>query len=429
MSEQLKPGYKQTEVGVIPEDWVIHRIGDSMRLINGRAFKPNDWKQSGLPIIRIQNLNDPESSFNYCSDPVEDKHLITAGDLLFAWSGTTGTSFGARIWNGPTGVLNQHIFKVLPDQKKLTLNYTFLVLQKVQESIEKQAHGFKASFVHVKKSDLVGVELPFPPTIAEQEAIAEALSDADALIASLEQLIAKKRSLKQGAMQVLLTGQQRLPGFEVKPGYQQTEVGVIPVDWTVFSLGELGNFKNGINKNSDAFGHGHPFVNLMDVFGVSSIKSSEALGLVNTNNVEQQTYDLKKGDALFIRSSVKPSGVGLTALVENDLSKTVYSGFLIRFRDKGNFADSFKKFCFYEEGFRQRIIGASSVSANTNINQDNLKKLPIAIPPTKVEQEAIATILSDMDTEISTLEAKLCKARQLKQGMMQELLTGRIRLV
>lgn len=115
MSE-IPDGYKQTEVGVIPEDWGTHTIGSSMRLINGRAFKPEDWEDRGLPIIRIQNLNDADSVFNYFYGPVEERHRVEPGDLLFAWSGTTGTSFGARIWNGPIGVLNQHIFKVLPDE-------------------------------------------------------------------------------------------------------------------------------------------------------------------------------------------------------------------------------------------------------------------------------------------------------------------------
>lgn len=425
----LKKGYKQTEVGVIPEDWVISTIGDSMRLINGRAFKPDDWREHGLPIIRIQNLNNSESAFNYWPGVVDDKNLIEVGDLLFAWSGTTGTSFGARVWGGPTGVLNQHIFKVKPDSKKLTMSYAHLVLLKVQVQIEKQAHGFKASFVHVKKSDLVGIQLPLPSTKAEQEAIAEALFDADALIESIEQLIAKKRQIKQGAMQELLTGKRRLPGFQVKPGYKQTETGVIPEDWNLLQLCEIGKFKNGINKGSEAFGHGSPFVNLMDVFGVSSIAAINSLGLVDTNTAEQQTYDIRKGDVIFIRSSVKPSGVGLTAVVEKDLPLTVYSGFLIRFRDGGTLNIGFKRYCFYEEGFRAQVISASSVSANTNINQDNLKRLFLSFPPTKAEQEAIATILSGMGTEVEALEAKLTKARQIKQGMMQELLTGRIRLV
>ena len=145
--------------------------------------------------------------------------------------------------------------------------------------------------------------------------------------------------------------------------------------------------------------------------------------------MEQQTYELKRGDVLFVRSSVKPSGVGLAAVVEADLPKTVYSGFLIRFRDNNTIVQEFKRYCFYEESFRKRLIAASSVSANTNINQDNLKQLLVALPSTENEQKAIATILSDMDLEIGAIETKLTKARQLKQGMMHELLTGKIRLI
>jgi type I restriction enzyme S subunit len=210
--------------------------------------------------------------------------------------------------------------------------------------------------------------------------------------------------------------------MDVRPGYKQTEVGVIPEDWEVVPLGDVGKFKNGINKGSEAFGHGSPFVNLMDVFGVSRIASSDSLGLVATNFVEQQTYDLRKGDVIFIRSSVKPSGVGLTAVVENNLLNTVYSGFLIRFRGDGNLSDSYKRHCFYEEGFRKRVIGASSVSANTNINQENLRQLPLILPATKAEQEVIADALSDADALIESLEQLLSKKRQLKQGAMQELL-------
>ncbi len=216
--------------------------------------------------------------------------------------------------------------------------------------------------------------------------------------------------------------------MEVRPGYKQTEVGVIPEDWNILPLGDIGKFKNGINKNGEAFGHGSPFVNLMDVFGVSQITSNDLLDLVDTNNVEQQTYNLQKGDVIFVRSSVKPSGVGLTAVVERDLCKTVYSGFLIRLRDGGNLSCGFKRHCFYEEGFRRRVIGASSVSANTNITQDSLKRLLLAFPPTKAEQEAIAQALNDADAHIEALEQLIAKKHNLKQGAMQELLSGKKRL-
>ena len=216
--------------------------------------------------------------------------------------------------------------------------------------------------------------------------------------------------------------------MELMPGYKISEAGVIPEDWESRPLSSIGRFKNGINKGSEAFCHGSPFVNLMDVFGENSIKSCDGLGLVKTSDAEQETYDLKLGDVIFIRSSVKPSGVGLTAVVEADLPKTVYSGFLIRFRD-GNALDiAFKKHCFYSEKFRSNLIAASTVSANTNINQDNLKKLFIALPPTTAEQRAIAQALSDVDTLLATLDQVIAKKRDLKQASMQQLLAGGIQL-
>ncbi|WP_295434671.1 restriction endonuclease subunit S [uncultured Thiodictyon sp.] len=215
---------------------------------------------------------------------------------------------------------------------------------------------------------------------------------------------------------------------DIPKGYKQTEVGVIPEDWNVYSLGELGTFKNGLNKDSAAFGHGSPFVNLMDVFGVNAISTVDQLGLVACSSFEPSAYDLRRGDVIFVRSSVKPSGVGLTAVVENDLPETVYSGFLIRFRDNGIIEIGYKKYCFYERNFRIALLGSSSVSANTNINQGNLKRLLVPLPPTKAEQEAIAEALSDADAFIESLGQLLAKKRQIKQGAMQELLTGIRRL-
>lgn len=214
----------------------------------------------------------------------------------------------------------------------------------------------------------------------------------------------------------------------VSLGYKQTEAGLIPEDWEVFSLREIGKFKNGINKGSEDFGHGSPFVNLMDVFGIGSISTSEQLGFVASSNSEQAAYDLRRGDVIFVRSSVKPSGVGLTAVVESDLARTVYSGFLIRFRDNGFIDIGFKKHCFYEERFRSALIGSSSVSANTNISQESLKRLMVPLPPTKAEQRSIAEALSDADALIESLGQLLAKKRQIKHGTMQELFAGKKRL-
>lgn len=162
MNAQVRQGYKLTEAGVIPEDWDVATISETMKLINGCAFKPSEWSDFGLPIIRIQNLNDAGASFNYFPGSINERNRVVEGDLLFAWSGTLGSSFGARIWPGPEGVLNQHIFKVIPDQKKLSTEYAYIVFSRIEEEIAKKAHGFKSSFVHVKKSDLDSTFLPMP---------------------------------------------------------------------------------------------------------------------------------------------------------------------------------------------------------------------------------------------------------------------------
>lgn len=217
--------------------------------------------------------------------------------------------------------------------------------------------------------------------------------------------------------------------MDVKPGYKNTEVGVIPEDWEVRPLSEMGIFKNGINKAIEEFGHGSPFINLMDVFGIPKAPTTtESFGLINTTEAERSAYSLRAGDVLFVRSSVKPQGVGLTTLITSDLPETVFSGFLIRFRSSELLANEFKEHCFHGTGFRQRLIASSTVSANTNINQSALSTLCITFPPSLEEQRAIATALSDVDALIAKLDQLIAKKRDLKQAAMQELLTGRTRL-
>ena len=211
-------------------------------------------------------------------------------------------------------------------------------------------------------------------------------------------------------------------------GYKRTAVGAIPENWEVRTLGSLGQFKNGINKGKQDFGHGFPFVNLMDVFGVPKVSTDSSFGLVNSSLGEREAYALQSGDVLFVRSSVKPEGVGLTILIPEDLPNTVFSGFLIRYRENGVLALEFKEHCFWEAGFRNRLIASSTVSANTNINQEALKLLQLAFPPNKAEQRAIAEALSDVDGLLGALEALIAKKRAIKQAAMQQLLTGQLRL-
>ncbi|WP_299819454.1 restriction endonuclease subunit S [uncultured Pontibacter sp.] len=214
--------------------------------------------------------------------------------------------------------------------------------------------------------------------------------------------------------------------IEEKEGLKLTKYGWLPDDWKLIRLADVGDFKNGINKSKDDFGHGVPFINLLDVFGKSVIEAQD-FALVNATDKEQELYSLKKGDVLFIRSSVKPDGVGLTSLIDSDLANTVYSGFIIRYRTNKNvFYHDFKKYCFYGDKFRNQLLIRSSISANTNINQESLRQLYIPLPPLS-EQRTIASILSTWDKGIDKLQQLITAKQKRKRALMQQLLTGKIR--
>ncbi len=204
-------GYKQKDSDPIPVDWQLRTIGSVCKLVNGRGFKPFEWRKDGLPIIRIQNLNGSEE-YNYYQGTYDKKLEVEHGQLLFAWSGSRGTSFGPHIWKGTKGLLNYHTWKVVVNEAMIDKSYFLHSLKVLTKKIEDDAHGASA-LVHTQKWTMEKLEFLSPVTKAEQIKIATALSDADALISSLEKIIDKKRNIKQGAMQQLLRPKD---GWEVK---------------------------------------------------------------------------------------------------------------------------------------------------------------------------------------------------------------------
>lgn len=434
-------GYKQTEVGVIPDDWDSVKIENVIAEISmgpfGSDIKVSNFVSEGVPVLsgsNIQTVRLVDGFKNYVTKEKAKslkKAVASRGDIVVTHRGTLGqVAFISNNSMYEKYVISQSQFRA---RFRENVNPNWVALYFLSEKgarllLEGKGHTGVPAIAQATTT-FRKLYLPLPP-LKEQTAIANALSDVDALITLLEKLITKKRAIKTAAMQQLLTGKKRLPPFDkTHTGYKQSELGEIPEDWEVVELGELGCFKNGVNKDGDSFGFGSPFVNLMDVFGKNSIKGGESFGLINSTALDRKEYDIKSGDVLFIRSSVKPSGVGLTAVALTDLIDTIYSGFLIRFRSKSILDTNFKKFCFYESSFRKRVIASSSVSANTNINQESLKNLLLAYPTQIDEQSAIATVLSDMDKEIETLNIRLNKTQLVKQGMMQQLLTGRTRLL
>jgi len=278
-------------------------------------------------------------------------------------------------------------------------------------------------------SDAVNFLYPVPP-LPEQRLIAQALSDVDALSVALDKLIAKKRNLKTATMQQLLTGKKRLLGFGAGQGYKQSAIGVILEDWFTPTIGEFFDFKNGLNKAKKFFGSGTPIVNYMDVFMHPSLLSKDVLGKVNVIKDEIRAYGVKQGDVFFTRTSETVEEIGCAAVLLEDIQDGVFSGFVLRARPKVFDIDLlFKKYCFASTIIRKQITSTSSYTTRALTNGKLLSQVVIPYPVQKEEQRAIATVLSDMDAEITALETRLAKTQAIKQGMMQELLTGRTRLV
>ncbi|WP_461865151.1 restriction endonuclease subunit S [Thermococcus sp.] len=224
--------FKKTPIGEIPEDWDVKPLSEVAEYINGYAFSPKDWKDKGLPIIRIQNLNDPEAEFNYFEGEIDEKYIVKDGDLLFSWS----ASIGVYIWNRGKAVLNQHIFKVIPKKgiDKLYLYYAmFLAIKQLKNRI----HG--STMKHFKKGELKRTFIPIPP-LPEQKKIAEILRTVDDAIEKTDEAIERTERLKKGLMQRLLTKGIKHERFK------KTEIGEIPEEWKVVRLGEVCTRRNEI---------------------------------------------------------------------------------------------------------------------------------------------------------------------------------------
>ncbi|MDR3525592.1 MAG: restriction endonuclease subunit S [Acetobacteraceae bacterium] len=283
-----------------------------------------------------------------------------------------------------------------------------LFVASLLRTIDFHMHSGKSGVPGVNRNDLHEISIRFPPTKAEQEAIAEALSDADALIESLEQLLAKKRLIKQGAMQELLTGKRRLPGFGARSGFKPTEIGKIPSDWRLETIGELSEVGRGRVINHKEIGR-----SVNPIYPVYSSQTS--------NDGVMGYLDTYSFDGEYITWTTDGANAGTVFYRNGRFNCTNVCGTIKLHSDDHSFVAS--------------VLGTiakrhvSRHLGNPKLMNDVMKSVKIPLPESKAEQQSIAIALSDMDSELTALDAKLTKARAIKQGMMQELLTGRIRLV
>ena len=416
---ELKPGYKKTEVGVIPGDWEVLPLQDICRTpITYGIVQCGPHIPGGVPYVRVSDMDQRDlnvATMLRTSTAIASqfsRSCVQEGDIVYALRGVLGE---VRLVTSEVAGANltQGTARIAP---KENLGSGYLIWAMRNAAFVKQAEQESkgTTFREITLADLRRLKVQVPP-LPEQRAIATALSDVDALLAKLDQLLAKKRDLKQAAMQELLTGRRRLPGF----------VG----EWETVTLGELFKFRNGLNKGKEFFGFGTPIVNYMDVYKNPVIRSTELQGCVSLSKEEIKAFDVKLGDVFFTRTSETPEEIGLASVMVDQPENTVFSGFVLRARPvDARTCSLFNGYVLRADYIRKQITSKASYTTRALTNGRLLSAVQLELPEPP-EQEAIASVLSTMDAELTALEARREKVRAVKQGMMQELLTGRIRLV
>ncbi|MCW6035067.1 restriction endonuclease subunit S [Spirulina subsalsa FACHB-351] len=431
-NNQVPPGYKQTEVGVIPEDWEVVLLGDAFEIRNHLRLpiskKVRDSMQGKYPYYGPTGVQGYISEYR-----VEGEHALIGedGDHFLKWRDISMT----LLVNGKFNVNNHaHIIKGV--NNLTTWFYYFFCHRDLTRYLKRQGAGrYK-----LNKSTLINIPCAVPP-LPEQKAIASVLSDVDELISSLDKLIAKKRHIKTATMQQLLTGKTRLPGFgegmgykksakgmgykksAKGMGYKKSAIGLIPEDWEVTIIdevtSEVGDGLHATPLYSDQgnyyFINGNNLVDSKIYVDTITQKCDQSEAKKYQQRLNQRTILLSIngtiGNLAFYQGEPVILGKSVAYLNPTKNISKNYLYYQLQTQTIKNF-------------FRNGLTGTTIF----NLGLGTIRKTPIAIPPLP-EQKAIASVLSDMDKEIAALEKRRAKTQGIKQGMMQELLTGRTRLI
>lgn len=413
---------KQTEIGLIPDDWEVKRLGEiGEPCMCKRILKEQTSPTGDIPFYKIGTFGgipDAYISRELFEQYKEQYNYPKKGTLLLSAAGTIGR---VVVFDGKDSYFqDSNIVWIDNDETKVTNDFLFYCYSRMQWKTEEGGIVSRLYNANLKSTSFIA-----PKSLAEQERIAKALSDVDALISTTEKLIQKKKNIKQGTMQNLLTGKKRLPGFTKSSNYKQTEIGLIPEDWEVKEFGDYASIVRGgsprpiqnfLTTNSD----GINWIKIGDVKPEDKYIVSTEEKIIREGKTRSR--EVHKGD--FILSNSMSFGRPYILQIDG----CIHDGWLAI----QNYQDIFDTdFLYYllgsDEIFKQYIEMAAGSSVQ-NLNKEKVAKLLVPIFDKK-EQTAIANVLSSMDKEIETLNTKLEKYRNLKTAMMQQLLTGKIRLV
>ncbi|MEX2217074.1 MAG: restriction endonuclease subunit S [Phycisphaeraceae bacterium] len=414
---EVKKGYKQTEIGMIPEEWNVTPLGTMATFRTGpfgSTLHKSDYVAGGVPVINPMQIVDgrliPTNSMAVTEEAAQklSEFRLTPGNVVIGRRGEMGRcAFVGKEhlgWICGTGSM------ILRPLDVLDARYLQRVLSSppMVAAIENTSVG--TTMINLNHGTLRNLLIATPP-LPEQEAIAEALSDADGLIESLEQLVAKKRQIKHGAMQELLTGHKRLPGFSG--------------EWIDRPLGRMAEIRSGGTPSTTQRHYWDGNIPWCTPTDITALNGSKYLHQTS-RSISVEGLKASSAEMLPVRSVVMTSRATIGECAISTVPVCTNQGFK-------NFIpheDVDAEFLYYilttkKEDFTSLCGGSTFLE----IGKTQLLPFVLRTPAVLAEQTAIATVLADMDTEIAAIEAKLSKARLIKQGMMQELLTGRIRLV
>ena len=407
----VKPGYKQTEIGIIPVDWDVVSLNSlAVGGMQNGVFYEVDRKGSGVSFLNVGDLygetpirSSSLQKFNATLSEI-DRFRINSGDLFFTRSSIVPSGIAYCNWyyglDEEITVFDSHVVRFKTDLSKVVPMY--LYLQCITPSSRKYfiANSKTATMTTIDQAVLGECQIALP-SMKEQEIIAQTISDIDCLITNLEKLLAKKKAIKQGAMQELLTGKRRLPGFDG--------------EWVEVTMDSYVDFQVGFPFSSAYFNNGSDGLRLIKN---RDLKSDEQIYYTSESYASE--YVVENGDIL-----VGMDGDFLPCRWHK--GKALLNQRVGRLLPKKNLDGLFAYYALQKPlAELQNGTGATTVK---HLSHGDIKKLVIPMPPTKKEQTAIAEILSDMDSELEEFNQILVKYRLIRQGMMSELLTGRIRLV
>ncbi len=414
----VKKGYKQTEIGVIPVDWSVSDFGCKVKIYRGGSPRPiQDYltqAEGGINWIKIGNVREGDKYITSTEEKiipagVSRSRSVHAGDFILSNS----MSFGRPYILNIDGCIHDGWLTIQEYEKTFSKNFLYYLLS--SDSVYQQYISMAAgsSVKNLNKEKVSALVVAYPD-LGEQEKIADALSSIDSLITTLEKQISKKKAIKQGAMQELLTGKRRLPGFNGA--------------WREVRLEDIcSKITDGSHESPPESDVGYYMPSVKDMTSTGfDYSECKKISYADFKKLERNGCRPDIGDVLI----AKDGSILKYAFVQEQAETIVILSSIAIVKPLINCVDSF----FLAQYFRQQnfveqvITNYKSGTGVPRIVLKGFKQIELFIPESVAEQATIAKILVDMDKEIAGLEKKLGKYRQVKQGMMQQLLTGKIRL-